>query len=252
MKLKAIIIEDEFNARQALKNMLEFYHPEIELIGESTNVKESVALLQKASPDLLFMDVRLPDGESFEIFNSLKARAFQIVFITAHDEYALKAIKLSALDYLLKPIKPKDLKQAVEKAMKSLEDEELMKIKIDTCVSNINSPDRKPRKIIINTTEKMHVLDTYDVVRCQARENYTNIYLKDRECIVAAKTLKELEEMLSPFGFYRIHYSHLVNMQYVKAFDKRSGGHVQLSDKEKVPVSSRRRDGFLKALRNFI
>lgn len=163
MKLKAIIIEDEFNARQALKNMLEFYHPEIELIGESTNVKESVALLQKASPDLLFMDVRLPDGESFEIFNSLKARAFQIVFITAHDEYALKAIKLSALDYLLKPIKPKDLKQAVEKAMKSLEDEELMKIKIDTCVSNINSPDRKPRKIIINTIEKMHVLDTYDV-----------------------------------------------------------------------------------------
>lgn len=252
MKLKAIIIEDEFNARQALKNMLEFYHPEIELIGESASVKESVALLQQTAPDLLFMDVKLPDGESFEVFNSMKARAFQIIFITAHDEYALKAIKLSALDYLLKPIKPKDLKQAVDKAMKSMEDEELMKIKIETCVSNINSPDRRPRRIIINTAEKMHVLDTFDVVRCQARENYTDIYIKNRECIVAAKTLKEFEEMLSPYGFYRIHYSHLVNMQYVKAFDKRSGGHVQLADKEKVPVSNRRRDGFLKALRNFI
>jgi|AntRauTorcE11898_2_1112593.scaffolds.fasta_scaffold02284_3 two-component system LytT family response regulator len=250
MKLKAIIIEDEFNARQALKNMLEFYHPEIELIGESASVKDSVALLEKAAPDLLFMDVRLPDGESFEIFRNIKARGFQIIFITAYDEYALPAIKLSALDYLLKPVKPRELNLAIEKALKSRENEELMDMKIDTCVSNFNSSGR-PRKIIINTTEKMHVINTQDIVRCEARENYTDIHLIGDERIIAAKTLKELEEMLTPYGFYRIHHSHLINMHYVKAFEKRSAGAVLLSNGQHIPVSNRRKEGFIKGLQQF-
>jgi len=251
MAIKTIIVEDEVNARKALVNMLEFYEKDVEIIGQAKNVQEGVELIKSTRPDLVLLDVRLPDGTGFDLISKLKKHNFKLVFVTAYNEYALKAIKLSALDYLLKPVKPNELNRALDKVREAIENEEQLRVKYETAIENFSRPATE-RKIILNTVESMYVLEVPKIIRCEASENYSSVYAKNKERILLAKTLKDFEEMLVPFGFFRVHQSHLINLQYVDRYEKKGSGRVLLKNGEKIPVSTRRKEGFIRALEAII
>jgi len=248
MTIKTFIVEDEVNARKALMNMLSFYCEDIELAGFSDNIADSVAQIEKVKPHLLLLDVRLPDGTGFDLVKKLKYKDFKLVFVTAYDEYALRAIKLSAIDYLLKPVKPDELRTAINKVGLALETDERLSLQLDTAIENFN-PANQNKKIILNTSDSVHIIEIASLIRCESSENYTMIYIEGKSRIVIAKTLKEFEEMLGVYGFFRVHQSHLVNLQYVNSYDKKGGGVIILKNDERIPLSTRRKEGFLKALR---
>lgn len=244
--VKCIIIDDEPKARKAISNMLEFYCPEVKVLGEAEDVKSGLIAIQKYEPDLLLLDVNLPDGTGFDLLNKLHEIDFAIIFFTAHAEYALQAIKFSALDYLLKPVQPDELKSAIARAVKSKKEELILKLKAYS--ENTSEKSSAARKIVLNTATNIYIINTEDILRCEADENYTIIYVLNREKIIVAKTLKEFDELLSPFGFFRVHQSHIVNLSFVDNYMKGLGGSVVMKNKEKVPVSARRKDMFLKVL----
>ncbi len=250
MKIRTIIVEDEVNARKAMENMLDFYFSSIEIVGTAGNVADGVKLIKKELPDLLFLDVHLPDGTGFDLIKKVADLDFNLVFVTAHNEYALKAIKLSALDYILKPVSPKELNSAIIKVQKALENKEQINLQLETCVENVKENNQQ-KKIILNTSDSVFVVELEKLVRCEASENYTLIIVDGKEKIMMAKTLKEFEEMLSGYGFFRTHQSHLINLNYVETFDK-SNNNILLKTGENVVVSTRKKESFLKALQNFV
>ncbi len=251
MKIKTVIIEDEINARKALENMLSFYCPEIVVSGHATSVEAGLNLISKSPPDLLLLDVHLPDGTGFDLMKRIKKKDFKIVFVTAYDQYALKAIKLSALDYLLKPIKPDELRKAMTKVEQALEKEEQLSLQIDTALHNLNR-NNPHKKLILNTSDKVFVLEIAQIIHCEAQDNYSKIYIKGKDPILISKTLKELEEMLMTYGFFRIHQSHLLNLNYVEAFEKKGSGQVRIKTGGALPVSIRKKESFFKALKAFV
>lgn len=251
MKIRTLIVEDEVNARKALTNMLSFYSNDIEIIGQAASVKEALNLMKETPPDLLFLDVHLPDGTGFDLLKKIKKRDFKLVFITAYNEYALKAIKLSTLDYLLKPVNPNELTLAIEKVKEAIDKEDQINLQLNTCIENLQTPSQD-KKIILNTSESVFVVEVNKLVRCEASENYTNIIIEGKDKILVAKTLKEFEEMLTGFGFFRTHQSHLINLAYVEAYEKKGIGKILLKTGEHIPVSTRRKEGFFKALEAII
>ncbi len=251
MKIQTVIIEDEVNARKALMNMLSFYCPTVEVTGQADTIERGTKLIQGLSPDLLLLDVQLPDGTGFDLIKKIKKRNFKLVFITAYDEYALKAIKLSALDYLLKPVKPNELTGAINKVAEAMENEERISLQLETCIENVHHTNQN-KKIILNTSDNIHVLEVKKIIRCEASENYTNIFVKDKPKIMLAKTLKEFEEMLTTYGFFRIHQSHLINLDFVDSYVKKGAGVALLKTGDRIPVSTRRKEGFLKALETIL
>lgn len=246
MVINTLIVEDEANARQALKNMLEFYCEEVHVKAEATTVAQAIEQLQNHDFQLVFLDIDLPDGKGFEILKKVKHPKFNLVFVTAHDEYALEAIKLSALDYILKPINPKDLIRAINKVQEATENEELIKLQIETCSTNFQEADQE-KKIILNAGSKMHFLEIKDIIRAQAQENYSQVVSASNPDILVSKRMKELEEVLVANGFFRVHHSHLINLKQISTYDK-SSGEITMQNGDKVPVSTRRKDPFLKAL----
>ncbi len=247
MKVKAVIIEDEFNARQALQHMIAIYCPDIELIGEAEDVESGAALLTGTKPELVFLDIHMPDGTGFELLRRIKKPDFKIIFVTAYDQYALQAIKLSAVDYILKPVNPKELQAAVAKVGQMIEREGHEEKKLITAEENFNRPDQS-KKIILNTSTNLYVVRLENIVQLLADENYTKVYTTDGQMIMVSRTLKEFDDLLSPIGFCRTHNSHLINLEHVKHFEKGLGGGVIMSNDANVPVSSRRKDYFLQRL----
>ena len=247
MKIKAIIVDDEENARKALLNMLEFYCQDIEIAGIAENITAAFDLIQKTTPELVFLDIQMPDGNGFELLKKFKKIPFKVIFVTAFDQFALRAIKLSAVDYLLKPVSPRDLIKSTNKVMDELAKEERLAQKLEALEENMDTS-QQAKKIILNTSTNMHVLKLEDIIRCEADENYTRVMTNDGKVVMVAKTIKEFDEMLTPYGFCRIHQSHLINLNHVITYEKGSSGMVVLSSNEKVPVSGRRKEFFLSAL----
>lgn len=247
MEIKAVIIDDEVNARQALKNLLEFYCPEINLIGEADGVHSGIELIGQTNPQLVFLDIRMPDGTGFDLLRRFKKIPFKLIFVTAYDHYAMNAIKLSAVDYLLKPVNPIDLNYALEKAFSQIEMDEQLAQRIETVEENIEQLP-KNRKIILNTASNMYVLRLDNIVRFESDENYTKVHLSDKQVIMVTRTLKDFDEMLNDSGFCRVHNSHIVNLNYVASLEKGVIGQVVLLDGIKVPISSRRKEHFINRL----
>lgn len=250
MRIRTVIIEDEVNARKALENILNFYFKVVEVVGVAGSVAEGADLIKELQPDLLFLDVQLTDGTSFDLIKKIKQQNFKLIFITAHDEYALKAIKLSALDYLLKPVNPGELGKAISKVQEAIEKEEQIDLQLDTIVENAKEANQD-KKIILNTASNLFVVEVKNLVRCEASENYTQVFVDGKEKIMMAKTLKEFEEMLSGYGFFRTHQSHLINIQFVEGFDK-SNNLAMLKTGEQILVSTRKKESFLKALQTIL
>lgn len=247
--IPAIIVEDEKRNLNLLKNLLAEYCPEVNLVGEASSVKSGVEVIKKTNPALLFLDIELSDGNAFELLEQTLEKRFQVIFTTAYDHYAIKAIKFSAIDYLLKPINFQELKAAVEKA-KSKTSDMVLSNNINFLLKNIETPsDKKPEKIALPTLEGHLFVNIKDIVRLEADGNYTFIYLLGKERLLISRTLKDFESFLSNEEFIRVHHSHLVNIRHVKKYLKGSGGQIVMNDGSTVEVSVRKKDDFLRVMK---
>jgi two-component system LytT family response regulator len=245
-KITAIIVDDEANARKALANMLEFYCPEVQLIGEAAAVQPALESIKQLQPQLVFLDIHMPGGSGFDLIKHYKSIPFKVIFVTAHEQFALQAIKLSAVDYLMKPVNPRELKAAMEKVIERIDLETPTQTQMNALNENIEAIQQE-KKIILSTTSNIYVQRIRQIIRIEADENYAKVCTIEGSSIMVSKSLKEFEELLSPLGFCRVHQSHLLNLSKVVSYDKSMGTAV-MENGEKVPVAVRRREFFLEML----
>ena len=234
--IKALVIDDEQNGRNTLIGMLNSHCPEIEVIGQANSVKTGVELVNELQPNLIFLDIEMPDGTGFDLLSQLNSLDLEVVFVTAFEKYAVRAFQFSAIDYILKPINPALLKTAVEKAKKAKSVDEL-RLKIDALLGN----SEKLEKIVLPTAEGTYIVKIENIIRCLADNNYTIFYLNDGNNITVSKTLKEYSETLENHNFFRTHQSHLINLEYVERFVNTDGGYLVMKGGDQVVVSRRRK-----------
>lgn len=246
--IRALIIDDEAHCIQRLQTLIMNHAAdEVSVAGVYSSAEEGIKGIQQWRPDLVFLDVQMQDKTGFDLLRSLGEINFDIIFTTAYENYAVQAFKFSALDYLLKPVDPDDLLDAIRKsAGKKNREEEAAKLKV--LLHNLHDLHGQSRRISVPTSKGFMFLQVSDIVRCQSHINYTTLILKDQQKITIARTLKEFEELLSGYSFFRVHNSHLVNLNYVTGYHRAKGGYVVMADHSEIEVSSRRKDAFLKKL----
>jgi two-component system LytT family response regulator len=235
--MRTVLIEDDIHQREYIASLIDDHLPQIELVGVAGSVETGLHEIAERSPDLVFLDIRLKGGTAFDILCKLNSISFKVVFITAYEEYALKAIKFNALDFILKPITIEDLRTAIDKAnAQIITDLNIQLVQLHTDLMSI-----KNKRIILRTTEKLHLVPVKDIIRCEANRNYCTFYLNDKNRITVCNPLKEFEYLLSEHGFFRLHKSHIVNLNCVESFNKSDGGFVLLSDGTRLPVADRKK-----------
>lgn len=236
--LTAIIVEDLKDALELLKKDIETHHEDITIVDTAQSVVEAAKVLRKTQPDILFLDIMLGDGTGFDILEIFPELKSKIIFVTASDEFAIKAFKFAAIDYVLKPYANDELAQAIERAKQQIQPSQE---RLDILKRTLTSPEQKPDKISLHTLDKIIIVNLNDIVRCESDSNNTMFHLKDGKKIFVTKTLKYFSDMLKPHEFLRIHQSHLVNLKYISAFIKTDGGYLMLKNGENVPVSVRKK-----------
>ncbi len=237
--IRAVIIDDIANARISLKADLADYCPEIEVVGEAEGVVTGAKTIKELQPEIVFLDIQMNDGNGFDLLEILPEINFKLIFTTASNEFAIKAFKFSAVDYLLKPIDPSELQEAVRKAVRT------KPAKVNTLKHNlVNGIER----IALNSQDKIIVVRVDDILRLESSGSYTLFYTKQGDQILVTKTLKEYDAMLAEQGFIRVHQSHLVNLDAIKEFVKNDGGYLKMIDGKDIPVSSRKKSLVLKTL----
>lgn len=245
--IKAVIVEDEINGLHNLKNLLSQLG-EVDVVGHAASVSEGVSLF--SSPDLsldvAFLDISLPDGLVFKLLNQIRPINFEVIFVTAYEEYAVKACEYSSIGYILKPIDPDMLRDAVNRIRLRKRDEIDKRLEIFS--NHYNNPNAFT-KMSISAVDGIYFVNIRDIVRFEAEDNYTHIYLDSGERITASKTIKSYEELLVPFNFYRVHKRHVINLNYMRKFVKGEGGYVLMDDELKIEVSRRRRPAFMEQIK---
>ncbi len=243
--ITAVLIDDDSNLRKGMKSLLTRYAPEIKILGEADSVKSGIKLMDSLKPQVIFLDIQLTDGTGFDILENLAQKngksSSHIVFITAHEEYAIKAFRFSALDFLLKPVDPEELEKVIEKIKSALEKNDNY-AHIDLLLENIRKKVDNFKRIALSTSDGIHLLEVSDIIRCESEDNYTKFYIKNGKPILISKTLKEYEELLAEHGFERIHQSHLINLSCLKSYIKKDGGYVIMTDNSKLPISQRKKE----------
>ncbi len=229
--MRTIIVDDEKQIRDGLKILLSSIN-DIQIIGEASNIEEAAKKISELKPDLVLLDIQIKDKTGFDMLDDLTSHDFKLIFITAFNEYAIKAFKYNAFDYLLKPIDPEELNNTIERLKEQSEYNTRQQMEVLKENKELN-------RIVIKTTEQIYVLDLEEIVHCRADQGYTHFYTKNRKHILSSKTLKEYNEMLPKEKFIRVHQSHLVNWEYVSSYEKK--GELVLKNSERIPVSVRRR-----------
>ena len=242
--IRSVIIDDEPESRIAVFNILSNYCKDVEVLGEAGDVASGIETIIEHEPDLVFLDIQMPDGSGFKLLEGFDNINFHVVIITAYDQYAIKAIKFSAVDYILKPIDPQQLIDAVEK-VKTLTP---AKFQSPERIQNLLNNRNVFTKIALPTLNGYRFVYIKDIIRCEADNNYTYFFLKTTEQIVVTRTLKEYEMLLKDDSFIRVHQSHLVNLEYVTEYIKGDGGIAVMSDGSEVEISRRKKDIFLKSM----
>lgn len=246
---KAVIVEDETRGLNNLKNLLAQYCSDVNIVGTATSIKEAAKLFDDMDemPDLAFLDISLPDGLVFQLLNMLDPLDFEIIFVTAYEEYAIKACEYSSIGYILKPIDPDNLVDAVNrvKSKKSKYINKRLEIFNNVYHNNPNAF----RKMSISALDGIYFIDIQNIVRFEAEDNYTHIFMDDGERITASKTIKSFEDMLGPYNFYRVHKRHVINLNYMRKFVKGDGGYLIMDDEKRIEVSRRRRPAFMEQIR---
>lgn len=242
--ITALLIDDDSNLRNGMKSLLARYAPEIRIVGEADSVETGVPLLLQNPPQVLFLDIHLGDGSGFDLLEEVNKKGklnSQIVFITAHEQYAVKAFRFSALDFLLKPVDPEELQKVIGK-LKDVIDKNDNVAHIDLLLENIRKKVDNFKRIALSNSDGIHLFEVSDIIRCESEDNYTKFYIKNSKPILISKTLKEYEELLTEHGFERIHQSHLINLAYLKSYIKKDGGYVVMADNSNLPISQRKKD----------
>lgn len=246
--IRCVIVEDEEMARKVLKSLLAQYCKDVMVCAEAGDVESGKSMIESFRPDLVFLDIEMPGGSGFKLLSSIDNIDFEVVFTTAYEQFAIKAIRHAALDYLLKPIDPKELVAAVEKVKESKYKKTLKK-QYDSLLKNIDPEQLVVRKISISTTDKIHLIEVDNIIRCESDNYYSILYFKNGTNLMVSKTLKEMEQKLEEYDFVRTHKSHLVNIRCIMNFIK-DEMMVLLSDGSKVPVSKRKKEKILEIINN--
>jgi len=237
--IKSIIIDDEIANIKNLNVLLNKYCPEITIVNTSDNIYDAEKIIRADKPDLIFLDIRLKEKTAFDLLPNIQDILFEVIFVTAYDEYGIQAIKFASLDYILKPINIKELQTAVAKAV--------LKIKSNQQNSQIQflidqlQPAQPSRKIALPMQSEIRYVNIDEIIRCKADNTYTTFHLTN-ETIIISKSLKEYTDLLTPYGFIRTHQSHLINTKYIKSWLKEDGGTILLENGKKIPVSRQKRD----------
>lgn len=241
---KTIIIEDEHRIREALSIMLEMVAPElVQIVGYAENVENAKKLIDRLKPDLVFMDIMLTDGTAFDVLQQVAYRSFHLIFTTAYEQHAVRAFKYSAIDYLLKPIDPADLKMAIDRIAEMKE-----RVMADSQIIELQQNMTKtPDKIVLPTQEAMYVVKLDQIVRCETSGSYTKFYIADGREIIVSKPMKSYEEILVAPDFFRIHHSHLININCIESYSRE--GMVKMNDKTEVPIARAKKDPFFRLMK---
>ena len=244
--IKSIIVEDEAQNRENLAYLIAAYCPQVNVIAQCSSATEARKIIIEQSPDLVFLDIEMPGGNGFSLLESLPDIRFEVIFVTAYDNYGIKAIKFSALDYILKPIDTNDLIKSVEKASQKIA-ENIENLRMRNLLQNTK---RKPsdKTIALAMNDRIEFVEVSSIVRCESDSNYTTFCLKNGEKLLVSRTLKEYDELLAPYGFLRVHQSHLINLNEIKSFVKSDGGYIRMKDGAAVAISRQRRDMVMKVL----
>ena len=243
--IKAILIDDEVHCVDTLNILLRDFCPEVQILLKCTSAKQGLEAIRKYNPDLVFLDIEMPTMNGFELLEQFDQIPFSVIFTTSYDQYAIKAIRFSALDYLLKPIDPKELVAAIHKIQIQNNPPSVEQFRM--LLDQIQHKESGFSKIAVPTSEGFELIPAQDVVRCEADDNYTHLFLKNKKKVTACRTLKEMEEQLESFpSFLRVHHSYLVNLNEVTKYIRGEGGYLVMSDGSTVNVSRSRKDSLLK------
>lgn len=245
--IKAIIVDDERRGREALSNLIKDYCPQLSVMDTVDAVSSATKAIEKYNPEIVFLDVELRGETGFDLLDQMMPIDFEVIFTTAYEHYALKAIKFSAIDYVLKPIGIEELKEAVKKAEEKLENKSISE-NFDILLKNIKSNNKKQHKIALSSSDGYIFTEVNDILYCKADGNYTYFYTKEKGKILVSKNIKEYEALLNEHNFFRIHRSFLVNMDEVQKYVRGEGGYVIMSDGSSLDVSKRRKEQFISML----
>lgn len=249
--LKTIVVDDEPKVCDTLIALLSMYCAEsVQIVGKAHSVQDARDKIQEHRPDLVLLDIKLQDGSGFDLLEQFEAIHFAVVFITSYNEYAIKAFKFSALDYLLKPVEPQELIESINRVIKHRRPESF-EVQFNHFLNQTGDQTKKPKKIILKTVDAIYIVDVKDIIRCEADGSYTNICLQDGRSILVSKNLKEYELLLKEHGFYRIHRAHLVNVNHFDRLDKREGGVMVMKDQSVVPVANQKKEELLQLISTF-
>jgi two-component system LytT family response regulator len=242
--IKAIIVDDETKGREVLENILCTYHNHVIVVASCDSALSAISAIKKFNPEVVFLDIEMPGGNGFKVLEECKNIPFDVIFTTAHNQYAIKAFRYSAIDYLLKPINKKELEEALDKTTAKQKNGNLAE-KVNFLMETIQHKNEPFDRIAVHTLEGFHILTLKEIIRFEANSNYTILHLINKKKITIAKTLKEYEEMLSENSFIRVHQSHLININHVKRYIKGEGGTAIMIDESQVEISRRNKSQFL-------
>ena len=244
--LKTVIVDDEADAVNFIGSIIREYCPKLEVSGTANSAAEGIRMILEHQPELVFLDVEMPHGSGFDLLAQFPKKTFDVVFITAFNQYALKDIKFSAVDYILNPINIQEFIEAVDKVIEKRSHLFNQNIDYGALLENLKST--LPTKLAIPTTEGMESLNTKEIIRIEADRSYCWFYLRDQKKHLVSRNLKEYQDLLSDRNFFRPHNSHLVNLEYVKKYVRQEGGYIEMTDGSQIPISRIKRDMFLQQM----
>jgi len=246
--LRAILIDDELNNLENLSALLAKYCPQVTVIGKASDATTARGLIAALNPDLVFLDVQMPNENGFALLQSLPEISFEVIFVTAYDQYGVQAIKFSALDYLLKPVNIEELKRAVNKAEQQLHKKQQQSL-LQNLLHYFNNEKSRQQKLALPTTGETRLVSISEIIRCESSNSYTTFFLSNKEKIMVSRPIGEYEQLLGGYDFIRVHQSHLVNKEYVQSLLKKDGFSLLLTDGSTIPVSRQKKETVMEQLK---
>lgn len=245
--MKVLLIDNEPNLLTALKALLQAFCPRVTSIATADGVKSGLQMTGSFKPDIVLLDVEMDDGTGFDLMRQIAEPSFQLIFVTAHNKYAIEAFKFSAIDYLLKPIDPDALQNSIQKAEKNIRNHSLQQ-QVQVLLNQLSGIQNKDKKIVLKDIDNTWFVKVNDILYCEAEGTYTRFFISNAEPILVSKNLKEYEDILEPLGFLRTHHSFLANPDKVRSYDKTEGGALILEGGHAIPVSQRKKDFVMQVL----
>jgi two-component system LytT family response regulator len=241
--LRTVIIDDEDHVRETIGRLIAVHCPQVKLVGEANGVESGLKIIRNTHPQLVLLDIRMDDGTGFDLLHKLETIDFKVIFITAYEKYAVQAFKFTAIDFLLKPINPEELTDAVKRAETLVQ--EHLNSQLQTLEENLKTEILHKKKVVLKTLDNIYLVDLQSITHCESDGCYTYINTTNGDRILISKTLREFDDMFNECGFYRIHKSYLINLSQIKRFEKHEGGYIILNNDCRIPVASRKREELL-------